>query len=167
VKEFLASGFDWLLMIDNDMRPPHNLLDMLDRAGSGMNILVPKFFVFSLQVKHCARNPRLPLTLMWNCLTPPDKREWCELDSAGTGVMFIHRHVFERLGNAPPFRFRYDESGMILEGEDLVFCHKARAAGFSIWGNQAFEADHFKTVSLSALAQTMGAVIPSLSEAKA
>ncbi len=156
VKEFLTSGYDWMLTIDNDMAPPPNLLDMVDRAEEHMRILVPKFYTFSPQVKAYARNPSLPLILMWNCLTPQDqKKEWRELESAGTGAMFIHREVLDRLP-APWFRSSFDEMGATLIGEDLKFCLNARTVGFSTWGNQNFEVDHFKTVSLSALARSSG-----------
>jgi hypothetical protein len=42
--KFLDSGCDWLLMLDNDMIPPLNLLDMIDGADERMDILVPQFF---------------------------------------------------------------------------------------------------------------------------
>src|SRR5258707_15587933 len=44
-KNFLDSDCEWLCMIDNDMTPPPNLLELLDRAGEQMDILVPKFHV--------------------------------------------------------------------------------------------------------------------------
>lgn len=162
VKEFLASGFDWLLMIDNDMAPPLNLFEMLERAGSQMQILVPKFYRHVEVVRRAdsvvadahTASGETGVALCWQPLAVGlGKNEWCELASAGTGVMFVHRRVLEQLGNQAWFRFTYDNLGMIVEGEDVGFCKKARRVGFSTWGNQQFEADHFKTVGLSALAR--------------
>jgi len=48
----------------------------------------------------------------------------------------------------------------MVNSEDVNFFQKARRLGFSAWGNQEFEADHFKTVSLSALARSIGTMVP-------
>ena len=149
-KDFLDSNFDWLLMIDNDMAPPLDLLTMLDRAEDHMRILVPKFYGM--------KPNSFTLALGWRLLRDEPlihtagRSEWRELAFAGTGVMFVHRSVLQKIAQ-PWFRFSYDSIGMITKPEDASFCLKAREAGFSTWGNVNFEADHFKTVSLSALAK--------------
>jgi hypothetical protein len=74
--------------------------------------------------------------------------------------MFVHRRVFEGMGNGAWFRFVYDDDGQQTNSEDVNFCQKARKAGFTVWGNRAFEADHFKTISLSALARSIEVIIP-------
>lgn len=149
VKAFLASSCEWLLMIDNDMMPPLNLLDMVDRAGDRMDVLVPKFYRAEPGPGGGAR-----LKLCWELLAADAaKNEWCELTCAGTGVMFVRRRVFQGMGNRGWFRFVYDADGKITTSEDVGFCQNARRAGFSVWGNQAFEADHFKTLPLSKLAR--------------
>jgi hypothetical protein len=170
-KEFLASGFDWLLMIDNDMAPPLNLFEMLDRSGSQMQILVPKFYRQVEAVRRVADSAIADahtstgeggIALCWQPRAEGlGQQEWCELASAGTGVMFVRRRVFEQLGNEPWFRFTYDNYGQIVEGEDEGFCKKARRVGFSTWGNQQFEADHYKSFSLSALARPIRVIVPS------
>jgi hypothetical protein len=76
--------------------------------------------------------------------------------------MFVHRRVFEGMGNEGWFRFVYDADGMMLNSEDVNFCQKARKAGFRIYGNQQYEADHFKTVSLCALVRGVKVVTPNL-----
>jgi GT2 family glycosyltransferase len=153
VKEFLASRFDWLLSVSNDIAPPPNLIEMVDRADEEMRILVPKFWIL-------VNGPmgNLRIAPGWEVLAGThEKRGWCELSWAATEVMFIHRSVFERLGNQPWFRTTYDPDGRISNTEDIVFCQKARQAGFSVWGNPHFEADHFKTLSLSAVARSIAA----------
>src|SRR5881409_3031502 len=54
----------------------------------------------------------------------------------------------------------YGDDGVMVNSEDVNFFQKARRLGFSAWGNQEFEADHFKTVSLSALARSIGTMVP-------
>lgn len=142
-KMFLDSGCEWLLMLDNDMAPPLNLLGMLDRADDRMDILVPQQFCIT----------DAGLTLGWKFRPGEDgttESEWVELEGAGSGAMFIRRRVFEPL-SWPYFDFVLDESKGLVCGEDLYLCHKARAAGFRVWGNKRFEVDHFKTVSLNAM----------------
>jgi hypothetical protein len=165
VQDFLASGFEWLLMVDNDMNPPPNLIDMVDRADGRMDILVPKFYAVKDRAVALpgSEGPGLALILGWQCFASGlGKNEWCEIAWAGTGVMFIHRRVFDGLGRQPWFRFAYDDYGMMMNSEDVNFCQKARKAGFTIWGNQRFEADHYKTVPLSRLAQGIKVAIPNL-----
>ena len=147
VKEFLASTCEWLLMLDNDMVPPVNLLDMVDRAGDRMDIVVPRFY--RAEAGPC---DGVRLKLCWESFSGElAQNEWRELVCAGTGVMFVRRRVFERMGKQGWFRFIYDADGKITISEDVAFCQKARQAGFSVWGNQRFEADHCKTIPLSKL----------------
>ncbi len=158
VRDFLASGFEWLLMIDNDMGPPPNLLDMVDRAERRMDILVPKFYRIAdheaIQALQLQTGAGLQLLLCWQCFASGlGRNEWCEIAWSGAGVMFVHRRVFEGLGNTPWFRFAQDDYGKTMNSEDVVFCQKARKAGFTVWGNQQFEADHYKTVPLSRIAR--------------
>jgi hypothetical protein len=146
-RAFLKSGCDWLLMIDNDMAPPSNLLEMLDRTGDHMDVVVPKFYSLGdAGIRLCWRLPEEPLSLNEQCA------EWIQLSAAGSGCMFVRRRVCESLQN-PYFRFIYDDKGVQIVTEDFGFCIKASAAGFKIWGNSQYEVDHFKTVSLSALAR--------------
>ena len=161
VKDFLATDFEWLLMLDNDIAPPPNLLDMVDRAGDHMDILGPRYFLFAADLQKYAKIPGLPLVLGWQPLRDRvGDAEWVELAWSGGGVMFARRRVFEAM-HPPWFRFEYDEDGQWINHEDRSFCQKARKAGFTVWGNTQFEADHFKTISLSALAKSTGAIMPS------
>src|SRR5712671_1244203 len=127
VKDFLASDAQWLLMIDNDMGPQPNLLDMLDRAKERMKILVPKFFLLAPCLAKYSHHPKLPLSFGWQPLNKmPKENEWSELAWSGTGTMFVHRSVFERMGSEGWFRFSYDANGAMLNSEDVSFCQKAR-----------------------------------------
>lgn len=128
-KEFLASGYDWLLMLDNDMIPPPDLIEMIDRADECMDILVPRFYALNgaaLKLSIHQRHLMVPvdqtaplINLVWKYLGIPDggvpkdieRREWFGLECAGSAAMFIRRRVFERLSE-PFFRFVYDEKSL-------------------------------------------------------
>src|SRR6266852_3439479 len=117
VKDFLASGCEWLLMVDSDMAPPPNLLDMIDRAEPRMDVLVPRFYALMSDVvaanspQTIANQPGLRLLHGWQTFAGgPGQNEWSEIAWAGTGTMFVHRRVFEGLGDHGWFRFVYDEN---------------------------------------------------------
>lgn len=140
--EFLKSGLDWLVMSDNDMAPPLGIFKMIDEADTRMDIVVPRFYSVTDD----------GLRLIWAPLPTENidsGAEWIELSEAGTGVMAIRRRVFERLGK-PYFKTIFNEEDRrIIKGEDWNFCEKARAAGFRLFGNVRFSADHFRTVGLN------------------
>jgi hypothetical protein len=158
-KSFRETGLDWLVMIDNDMEPQSNLLDMLDRADDRMDVIVPRFFA----ITNDKNGGMISLNLGWLLrdgeTVPNPNTEWIEIEKAGTGVMAVRKSVFHRL-KRPYFQFSYDADGISTSGEDVYFCAKARAAGLRIWGNNYFEADHFHTISLSLLARITGCARP-------
>lgn len=59
----------------------------------------------------------------------------------GTGCMLIHRRVFDELG-FPYFRWRPDIIENDTTGEDVDFCDRARAAGFSIMAHANVRCGH-------------------------
>src|SRR5689334_1110967 len=74
---FLASGLDWLLMVDNDMAPPRNLLDLLDHVDERIDIAVPLFYTMGdAGIKLCWK-------LKPDC--PTATGEWTEIEGAGSG----------------------------------------------------------------------------------
>jgi len=59
-----------------------------------------------------------------------------EVSVMGFGVLLTRTHIFEKI---PPYWFAHeDEDGYCTE--DVVFCKKARAAGFSIWCDHGLSA---------------------------
>jgi GT2 family glycosyltransferase len=63
--------------------------------------------------------------MLWNAQAVPDAAATpCEVDAVTGCVMLIRREVFERIGRFDPAYF--------YSVEDLDFCLRARAAGFSV-----------------------------------
>ncbi|MGH9712654.1 MAG: hypothetical protein ACRD5M_05070 [Candidatus Acidiferrales bacterium] len=89
-REFLKTPLDWLLMVDNDVAPPLNFLDLVDGADERMDVVVPLCVVFYNNELHFA------------CDANDGQRDgsWFETKFAGTGAMFVRRRVFEKI--TPP-----------------------------------------------------------------
>lgn len=64
-----------------------------------------------------------------------------EVDRTGTGCMLINMQVFNDI-EKPYFENKYDESGIVLIGEDYLFCDKVKEAGHKIYVDTATEVDH-------------------------
>lgn len=71
-----------------------------------------------------------------------------EVEELGISGLLIHRAVFEAFGSGEPF-FRagvYDADGLV--GEDVDFCRRARAHGFSLFVDSTLALGHITTCSL-------------------
>lgn len=137
-------GGDWLLILGDDHRlPPMFLVRLLERMyREDLDVIVPlclyRGFPFG-PVLYKGRNADgtwepIPLTEL------PDGG-LMEVYAAGTGGMVIRRRVLEALGD-PVFGDR--------EGEDLLFCERAREHGFRIHADLDVTIGHITPVALSA-----------------
>lgn len=138
--------FDWLMMIDNDMDPPGDLLDTIKGCPDDAGIVVPEFSMFN--------DTERKLILCWT----PDvesydgspmvlDRGFHPIRKCGTGVMFIRPSALENIPY-PYFTYVYDEDGKQIGTEDIAFCEKARSAGVKIYGNNKVVVGHWKSVDL-------------------
>lgn len=150
VKDFLKrTEYDYLLMIDSDIIPPLNYIDLIDHlADEDKDIISGVCFAYM-------DNSIVPLVLEYN----PDKNDkpflvkslegtegLVEVDAVGTGAMAIKRRVLEKV--KAPFINRYDEDGMKLMGLDLSFCDKAKKEGFRTWCHLDYICSHWTKVDL-------------------
>jgi hypothetical protein len=76
-----------------------------------------------------------------------------EVHVAGSAGMLIHRRVFERMTD--PW-FEVGHAGIDLMNEDVHFCEKARAAGFTIMADMDVQLDHWTGNSLRPIRTTEG-----------
>lgn len=142
--------FEWLFQIDNDMDPPLDLFDLLDR---------PEVADKDIIAARCQNVGWTGDTIeaCWQPLTGlHEPRPWLELGRAGTGALFVRRRVFERL-RSPWFQFVLNDAGDLAKGEDFYFCDKARSAGYRIWGfdSDQYEVGHVKPINLSNIAPAL------------
>jgi len=135
VRAGLAQGADYICFLDADMMFPADTVHQLYYASKDIvGVIYPG------RIK-----PHPPNVFFWDkdktrveqvgadWLIP--KSPLAEVDAVGTGVMLIRKRVFE--GLEKPY-FYYEEN----RSEDIMFCEKARRAGFKIHINTKLKVGH-------------------------
>jgi len=163
VKRFLETDCTVLAMVDDDIAPPVNFVELL----------LPFLLDFAMiAIPHAAPHPLAPETLYLTAydeeLSSGDLKPaglWQginEVDAVATGCVLVGRHVFEAgaLGSAP-FEIAADPRDR-LQSDDLLFCRKLKLNGYRVgcyWDGRPV--DHFRSVSLAPLAAaTLGLEVP-------
>ena len=142
VQKFLASECDYLMMIDSDIIPPPNILNLAD---FNVDIITPLMFVKQ-------KGMLIPLFLKRNKDGIYDAADYLgrtglqEVDATGTGCIIIKREVIEAIKH--PFENVYDEDGIKTLGNDFKFCQKARELGYKAWVHLDYVASHHATQDL-------------------
>lgn len=134
-KTAMDQEFDYIAFIDADMTFPPDLLHRLFFASKDITGVLYKgrlkphpYNVFywdkdKTRVEQVSDNWKIP------------NSELIEVDGVGTGAILIKRKVFETIGT--PYFF-YGEN----RSEDIMFCEKARRAGFKIYVNTKVQIGH-------------------------
>ncbi len=151
VERFMARDMPVLAMVDDDIAPPLNFVELL----------LPHMEEFDMvAIPHAAPHPNDSSIMHFTAYEMGDggllpKGLWPgvnAVDAVATGCVMINREVFETLGQHP-FRISHDPTAIVVS-DDFIFCEDMRRAGFKIgafWNGQA--ADHFQTTSLVPLLQ--------------
>ena len=148
VKRFLKmKDYDYLFMLDGDIIPPLNILDLADYQK---DIIGGLCFAFM-------DNVIVPLILRKQDPPPEGEKPYkvmdfegneglVECDAIGSGCMMIKREVLEKV--KAPFLNIYDEDGIKKLGLDLSFCQRAKELGFKVWCHLDFPCSHWTTLDL-------------------
>lgn len=149
VEQFLKTDAEWLLQIDNDVVPPVNILELLDWVGRRKIVGLP-----------CGFQQAVPGEIVYNIFIRRDGHifpisqfsgvGWTEVEWVGSGCLLVHRDVFAAI-DGPWFECA-PVNGQYAR-EDVSFCGKARAKGFSIWTHSGFPCEHYKTVNQTGFLQ--------------
>lgn len=134
---------DVLLMIDSDIIPPDNVLDLLDRD---FDILTPVVFSTKEGVPYpvgAVMNEEEKLSMF----AGNTDEEVVSLDAVGTACMFVTREVFEGL-EKPYFEFTKHDDGSLNVSEDFSFCLDARDKGFSVEMHTGYSCGHIASMNL-------------------
>lgn len=142
VREFLKTDYDFLLMVDADIEPPSNILDM---AELDVDIVSAVCFVNK-------EGNLVPMILNrvkdgYAIISSLSPNVLLEVDAVGTGCIMIKRKVFEELAS-PYFSYVMSPDGMLDLGEDFNFCSRAKQHGFVISAHTGFIAEHYTTTGL-------------------
>jgi len=141
-QRFLASDADWLLMLDSDVWPYRNLLDLVE-ADKDMVVFPTPIWRTGAPEPPIVSN----VTPLKGDIVNLDEAEMVEVLRGGASAMLFSRRVLE--GLAPPlFAQDFDEDGIALCDEDIYFCDKARDAGFEIWAAYSHPCGHIKEIDL-------------------
>lgn len=149
VETTLEEGYDWLWFMDDDHAFPPTILQMLLRHDLPLVVPVclkrfPPFTPVTYVEKVEGQDARyLPLYL-------PDMPDHglVELVAGGSAGMLIKREVFEAI--EPPW---FELTPL---SEDLVFCEKAKEAGFSIHCDLSARIGHITTATITPVTSAEG-----------
>lgn len=142
----LNAKSDYLLTIDDDMTFEPDILDRLmengkdicgvayHSRGSGERMKCVGEIMAIAEVKE-----KVYINLETN--TDPKYKTTFECYAAGTGIMLIKCDVFKKIPR-PWFEFKFYDTGQCQEGEDWMFCYKAKEAGYKIYSDPRPKVGH-------------------------
>lgn len=157
VKDFLSKPeYDYLMMLDNDIIPPLNVLDLVD---FDKDVIGGVCFAYM-------DNAIVPLVVDYNTpenIAKGDKpflvkelegdEGLVECDAIGSGLIIMKREVLEKV--KAPFSNRYDEDGIKTMGLDFSFCDKARQLGYKVFAHTDFLCSHWTMIDLKMVYQAL------------
>ncbi len=146
VQKFLADKeMDYLMMIDSDIVPPINVMDLVDFQK---DIISPICFILN-------KNQIIPLVMkkrpdgMWSPLDITKLNGLIEVDAVGTGCIILSRKVVEAIQY--PFKNDYDADGIKRFGLDFNFCQRAKKLGYKIFCHLDYSCQHWISFDLKLL----------------
>lgn len=143
----LNNKSEYLLMIDDDMTFPYDVLDRLlenDKEICGVAYhsrgCDSRMKCIEGDIMSIAEvDKKKYINLETN--TDPKYKKTFELYATGTGIILIKCEIFYKI-KRPWFDFEWYESGQCKNGEDWVFCFKAKDAGYKIYTDPTIEVGH-------------------------
>lgn len=134
VGEFLESGARWYVQWSDDV-------EVVDRCGLGRLLGHGVDFVGGLYPKSMAMPAGERRTSMRAVGGATERGDLIEMQWLSGGLWCVRRDVVEAVGE-PWFRDAFEESGKHLT-EDYQFCDRARAKGYSVWGDRGLRVRHW------------------------
>jgi hypothetical protein len=138
VQKFLANKeYDYLMMIDSDVVPPMNILNLVDFQK---DIISPVCFILN-------RDKIIPLVMkktptgIWSPLNISQNEGLIEVDAVGTGCIILSRKILEAVKY--PFKNEYDADGIKKYGLDFNFCQRAKKLGFKVYCHLDYLCQHW------------------------
>ena len=131
---------DVVMMVDNDIVLPGNILDLvaldLDVIGCPSPIWRDGKAIMNFATLDNQTN-----------VTVGDG-EPLEVAVIGGGCYLIARRVFDHPQMRAAFQYQYDSDGIKIGGADHGFCQRARETGFKIWAAVGHSLNHIKEIDL-------------------
>ena len=146
-KEFLKSKCKYLLMMDEDNPPLKNPLDLISYKK---DVMILPTLMFKGDVGKLAFNVFKKVPHDWQTMVFEGEKLF-RIDRGGAGCILIKRKVVQNI--RAPFNTKKNKDGLRIVGEDMMFCEKAKKAGYEVWGNWDYCCSHYKTVDLLSVAE--------------
>lgn len=148
VRDFLSKPeYDYLMMIDSDIVPPLNILDLVDHQKDVMGAVCFAYMDNAIVPLVLEKIPNLkPGEKPYQVKEVEGTEGLIEVDAIGSGVIVMSRKVLEAV--KAPFENKYDENGIKTLGLDLSFCKKAKELGFKVYCHLDFICSHWTPVDL-------------------
>lgn len=127
------------MMLDGDIIPPHNILDLVDLDKDiigGLCFAYRGDAIMPLILKEKPDDPG-----NYNVLSVGEYDGLVEADAIGTGCIIIKREILEKMKR--PFWNYYDENGLRYAGLDLTFCKRAKDLGYKVWCHLNYRCSHW------------------------
>jgi len=143
----LNNKSDYLLMVDDDMTFPPDLLDTLIKndkdicgvayhsRGSTDKVKIVPDDIMSIAEVDKGKYINLETE------TDSKYKDVFECYATGTGIILIKCDIFKHIPT-PWFEFTFYENGKCKEGEDWNFCFKAKDAGYKIYCDPKIKIGH-------------------------
>jgi len=166
VKDFLGDeDNEWLIMCDNDVVPPRDILQMVDYGEKVVSatVTIKKERVPQPVIVKQRDDGQYRQMGMDEYYDEIDDEGLVEVDGVGTGCILIHRSVVEDI-EPPWFRFIYNDDGTLELGEDFYFGEKLRQNDYSMYVSSEHVCSHFRKTDLTDFAQVVAEVDKSKDE---
>src|SRR3990167_7445682 len=140
----LNNNSDYLLMCDDDMTFPPNLLDVLiaDKKEIMGVAYHPRSETGQI-IKYLDETHTVKLEQS----TDPKYKKTFQCYATGTGIILIKCEVFKKI-DRPWFEFEWYPTGQCKQGEDWIFCIKAGKENIQTWANPTIKVGHIGEVIL-------------------
>lgn len=149
-RQVLESGEEWMLVVDSDMVFTPDDIVILAAEAVAQNVGVIGGMYLSPGVTGALE------VQAWHADEPPpghsagrvqpDARGLVKCRFVGSGFMLVRRDVLEAVWEEYGVMFDFAADYQLEESEDIVFCDRARACGFSVWLCADVRLGHAKTV---------------------
>jgi hypothetical protein len=162
VKDILNRDYDYWINIDSDNPPMQNPVNLVFEDRDVIGCPTP--------VWHWSPEKAGDRPIYWNGYDyvseedgyaehgPPEGLQ--SVDAVGTGCIVIARRVLEHPKMQHGcFQRSTTSDGRVIKGNDIMFCERARDAGFKIWCHYDFPCRHFSELNLEEVARAHGAMI--------
>lgn len=147
-QRFLDTDCDYLLMIDDDIIPIANPAELVATGKDviGCPALVRKDSRAAVWVAYSFVDGKIaPLDIA----TIDLRYDLLEVDAVGSGCILVKREVLEKLGPTG-WTIEFDEDGKCKTGTDIVFCRRAKEAGFGVYCAVKYICEHIKELGMLA-----------------